>query len=97
MQKLKITTDLKKKIFKAIVGATDYIDAFERLNRLNLKNEQSREIIKIIILLVGNEKNYNLFYKLLLEKLMNFEKGHKYTFHYTIWDNMRIMKMFKEK
>jgi len=97
MQKLKLTTDLKKKIFKAIVGATDFIDAYERINRLNLKKDQAREIIKIIILLVGNEKKYNLFYKLLLERLMEFEKDHKYTYHYTIWDNMRIMNTFKDQ
>lgn len=96
MQKLKLTTDLKKKIFKAIVGATDFIDAYERLNRLNLKKDQAREIIKIIVLLVGSEKKYNQFYKMLLEKLMEFEKDHKYTYHYTIWDNMRIMNTFKD-
>ncbi len=97
MQKLKLTTDLKKKIFKAIVGATDFIDAYERINRLNLKKDQSREIIKIIILLVGSEKIYNQFYKLLLERLIEFEKDHRYTFHYAIWDNMRIMNTFKEQ
>jgi len=97
MQKLKLTTDLKKKIFRAIVGATDFIDAYERLNRLNLKKDQARDIIKIIILLVGSEKKYNQFYKHLLERLMEFDKDHKYTFHYTIWDNMKIMKTFKEQ
>ena len=97
MQKLKLTTDLKKKIFKAIVGSTDYIDAYERVNRLNLKKDQAREIIKIIVLLVGNEKKYNNFYKLLIEKLMQFEKDHKYTYHYTIWDHIRIMDSFKDK
>ena len=97
MQKLKLTTDLKKKIFRAIVGATDFVDAYERLNRLNLKKDQAREIVKIITLLVGSEKKYNPFYKMLLERLMEFEKDHKYTYHYTIWDNMRIMSTFKEQ
>ena len=43
------------------------------------------------------EKKYNNFYKLLIEKLMQFEKDHKYTYHYTIWDHMRIMDSFQER
>ena len=39
-KKYKINTDLKKKIFTAIVTGVDYLDSFEKLMRLNLQNEQ---------------------------------------------------------
>ena len=60
--------------------------------RLNLKRDQAREIIKVIVLLNTEEKCYNPFYKLLLSKLISVDKDHKYTFHYTIWDHMKLLK-----
>ena len=97
MKKLKITTTLKKMIFNAIATSSDINDAFERLMRLNLKREQSREIIKMILLLCAEEKCYNPFYKILLERLMEVDKDHKYTYHYCIWDYMKIFENFKNK
>jgi nucleolar MIF4G domain-containing protein 1 len=97
LKKFKMTTDLKKKIFTAIINSTDYMDAFERLTRLNLKDDQSREIIKIIVILAIEEKCYNPFYKLLIDKLIFVEKAHRYTFHYTIWDQMKIINTFTIK
>lgn len=91
LKKFKITTDLKKKIFISIASSSDCNDAFERLNRLNLKKDQAREIIKIIVLLANEEKCYNPFYRMLLSKLTATEKDHKYTFHYTVWDYLKIM------
>jgi uncharacterized protein with PIN domain len=92
MRKFKMTTDLKKMIFTAIASCSDCSDAFERLMRLNLKRDQAREIVKIIVLLSTEEKCYNPFYKLLLSKLISVDKDHKYTFHYTIWDHMKLLK-----
>jgi nucleolar MIF4G domain-containing protein 1 len=97
LKKFKITTDLKKKIFISIINSLDYLDAFEAVTRLNLKKEQSREIIKLIVLLAIEEKSYNPFYKLLIDKLIFVEKAHKYTFHYTIWDHMKLMENYNTR
>lgn len=32
-----MVTDIKKAVFQAIVGSEDYLEAFEKLNHLNLK------------------------------------------------------------
>jgi len=32
-----MATDIKKAVFQAIVGSEDYLEAFEKLNHLNLK------------------------------------------------------------
>jgi nucleolar MIF4G domain-containing protein 1 len=97
LKKFKITTDLKKKIFVSVINSMDYLDAFEAVTRLNLKKEQSREIIKILVLLAIEEKSYNPFYKLLIDKLIFVDKTHKYTFHYTIWDHMKLMDNYSTR
>ena len=97
MKKMGISTKLKKMIFTNIATSTGVNDAFERLNRLNLNKEQKREIVKMIIKLCVEEPSYNPFYELLMEKLLNFDKDNKYTFHYCIWDYMKIIENFKIK
>ena len=92
-----ISTKLKKMIFTNIATSNGVNDAFERLNRLNLNKEQKREIVKMIIKLCIEEPSYNPFYEMLMEKILNFDKDNKYTFHYAIWDYMKIMENFKIK
>ena len=97
MKKMGISTKLKKMIFVNIVTSNGVNDAFERLSRLNLNKEQKREIIKMIIKLCIEEPSYNPFYQLLMEKLLSLDKSNKYTFHYCIWDYMKILDNFKIK
>ena len=97
MKKMGISTKLKKMIFTNIATSSGVNDAFERLNRLNLNKEQRREIIKMIIKLCLTEPSYNPFYQILLEKFLNLDKDNKYTFHYCIWDYMKILDNFKIK
>ena len=94
MKKMNISTNLKKMIFTSIVTASHVNDAFERLMRLSLKKEQKREIIKIILQLCSEEKCYNPFYELLLNDLMSIDKNNKYTYHYCIWDYMKIFENY---
>ena len=97
MKKLGIVTGLKKMIFKNIATSNSVNDAFERLCRLNFNKEQKREIIKMIIKLCIEEISYNPFYELLLVKLLSLDKDNKYTFHYCIWDYMKIIDNLKIK
>ena len=96
MKKMNISTNLKKMIFTSILTASDVNDAFERLMRLSLKKEQKREIIKIILQLCSEEKCYNPFYELLLNDLMSVDKNNKYTYHYCIWDYMKIFENYSQ-
>ncbi len=96
MKKMNISTNLKKMIFTSIVTASDVNDAFERLMRLSLKKEQKREIIKIILQLCSEEKCYNPFYEFLLNDLMSVDKNNKYTYHYCIWDYMKIFENYNQ-
>ena len=95
MKKLGISTGLKKMIFTNIATSNNVNDAFERLCRLNLNKEQKREIIKMIVKLCIEEPSYNPFYQLLLVKLLTLDKDNKYTYHYCVWDYMKIFDTFK--
>ena len=95
MKKLGISTGLKKMIFTNIATSNNVNDAFERLCRLNLNKEQKREIIKMIVKLCIEEPSYNPFYQMLLNKLLTMDKDNKYTYHYCVWDYMKIFENFK--
>lgn len=73
-KKQHMNTDIKKAVFQAIVGAEDYIQAFENCTRLNLKKQQEREIIKVLVHCCVNEKGvFNKFYALLAQRLCRYQ------------------------
>ncbi len=45
----RMTTPVKKAVFSILMSSEDYLDAFEKLLRLNLKNKQDREIIHVLV------------------------------------------------
>lgn len=50
------------------------MDGFDKLLRLGLKSQQEREIIHIIVDLCLQEKKYNPFYMLLLQKFCLYHR-----------------------
>jgi nucleolar MIF4G domain-containing protein 1 len=52
----------------------DEMDAFEKLLKLGLKDQQEREIMHIAILCCMREKTYNPYYALLIDKFCVFHK-----------------------
>ena len=88
-----MNTDIKKAVFQAIVSAEDYVQAFENLTRLNLKKQQEREIIKVLVHCCVQEKNlFNKFYGLLAQRLVKFDQqSYKYSLKYTLWDYLKTL------
>jgi nucleolar MIF4G domain-containing protein 1 len=68
-----MVTDIKKAVFQAIVGSEDYLEAFEKLNSLNLKKTQQREIVRVLLHCCLNEKTYNKYYTLLAQRFIQFD------------------------
>lgn len=65
-KKMHMNTEIKRAVFQAIMGAEDYMQAFENCIKLNLKKEQEREIIKVLLHCCLKEKtSFNKFYALL--------------------------------
>ncbi|CAB0038348.1 unnamed protein product [Trichogramma brassicae] len=70
----RMNTDVRKNIFCILMTAEDYLDAFEKLNHLGLKDSQEREIINVILSCCMQEKNFNPYYAVLLKKFNDFHK-----------------------
>ena len=85
-----MVTDVKKAVFQAIVQSEDYLQAFEQLNRLNLKKTQQREIIRVLFHCCLSEKTFNTFYALLCQRYVKFDQqNYRYTVKYVIWDYLK--------
>ncbi|KAK0429481.1 hypothetical protein QR680_011401 [Steinernema hermaphroditum] len=96
-KKAKMNTELRKTIFCTMMSASDDNDAFERLLKLSLKDQQEREIIHISIMCLMRESSYNPFYCSLVDQFCNYHKRFKTTVQYAIWDRMRELSDFKLK
>ncbi|KAL6956520.1 hypothetical protein U1Q18_042439 [Sarracenia purpurea var. burkii] len=84
-----MNTDVRRAIFCVIMSGEDYIDAFEKLLRLNLQGKQDREIMRVLVDCCLQEKVFNKYYSVLAMKLCSHDKNHKITLQYCIWDHYK--------
>ena len=52
----------------------DYLDAFEKLMHLGLKNQLERELVHVTVYCCLHEKKYNPYYGLVLSKLCSEDR-----------------------
>ncbi|KAJ9545885.1 hypothetical protein OSB04_025592 [Centaurea solstitialis] len=83
----RMNTDARRAIFCIIMSGDDYIDAFEKLLRLDLQGKQDREIMRVLVECCLQEKVFNKYYCVLASKLCSHDKNHKFTLQYCIWDH----------
>eukprot|EP00842_Homolaphlyctis_polyrhiza_P006315 jgi/Hompol1/6685/HPOL_002820-RA len=87
----KMNTDIRRSIFVILMSSEDFLDAFERLLRLNLKDKQERDIVRVIVHCCTQEKMYNPYYALVAEQFCKHAHGFKITIQYAIWDALKAM------
>ncbi|KAF0396836.1 ARM repeat-containing protein [Gigaspora margarita] len=85
----KMNTDVRRSIFVVLMSSEDYIDAFERLLKLGLKEVQAREIPRVLLHCCGNENTHNPYYSLIAQRLCDYDHSFKVTFKYCLWDFLR--------
>nr|XP_022293995.1 nucleolar MIF4G domain-containing protein 1-like isoform X1 [Crassostrea virginica] len=95
-RKQRMNTDVRKNIFCVIMSSQDYIDGFDKLLRLGLKNQQEREIIHIIVDLCLQEKKFNPFYMLLLQKFCLYHRRFQMSTQFLMWDKFKDMKKLSQ-
>lgn len=76
----RMNTDVRKNIFCILMTAEDYLDAFEKLHHLGLKDRQEREIIYVILNCCLQEKKFNPYYAVLLQKFCESERKYQVSF-----------------
>ncbi|ETL95609.1 hypothetical protein L917_06623 [Phytophthora nicotianae] len=96
-EKQHMNTDVRKKIFVALMGATDCFDAYERLLQLHLKEKQEREIVRVLLHCCGQENKFNKYYLVLAEKLCEMDQRYKFTFQLAFWDIFKQMESLKPR
>jgi nucleolar MIF4G domain-containing protein 1 len=89
--KQRMNTDVRRAIFASVMTASDYQDAFERLMRLNLTDQQEREVVRVLIDCAGQEKGYNPFYAYLAGRLCEYHDKYKFTLQLTYWDVFKLL------
>ncbi|CAN4089360.1 unnamed protein product [Withania somnifera] len=85
----RMNTDARRAIFCVIMSGEDYIDAFEKLLRLDLQGKQDREIMRVLVECCLQEKAFNKYYCALASKLCSHEKNNKFTLQYCLWDHFK--------
>ncbi|KAL8950233.1 MAG: hypothetical protein Q9222_003722 [Ikaeria aurantiellina] len=80
----RMNTDVRRSIFVAIMSATDYNDAFQRLMKLRLRKSQEPEIPKVLIHCAAAEDAYNPYYTLLARRICSDRKL-KMAFQFSLW------------
>ncbi|XP_034495988.1 LOW QUALITY PROTEIN: nucleolar MIF4G domain-containing protein 1 [Ailuropoda melanoleuca] len=91
-RKQRMNTDVRRNIFCTIMTSEDFLDAFEKLLKLRLKEQQEREIVHVLVDCCLQEKTYNPFYAFLAGKFCEHQRGFQMTFQFSIWDKFRDLE-----
>ncbi|XP_069067249.1 nucleolar MIF4G domain-containing protein 1 isoform X2 [Pleurodeles waltl] len=91
-RKQRMNTDIRRNIFCVLMSSEDFLDAFENLLKLGLKDQQEREIVHILIDCCLQEKTYNPFYSFLSAKFCEYDRRFQMTFQFSIWDKFRDLE-----
>ena len=65
-------------------------DAFEKLQRLDLKGKNDREIVRVLVECCGREKVFNPFYSELAAQLCSHNRQFRTTFQFAFWDSFKL-------
>ncbi|AQZ09553.1 SGD1 (YLR336C) [Zygosaccharomyces parabailii] len=91
----RMNTDVRRAIFVSIMSAQDYMDAFTRLEKLNLKNKQAAEIPRVLIHCLVQDSNtngYNPYYALLARRLCEYQHHLAKSFQFLFWDIVKKLE-----
>ncbi|KAG5320029.1 NOM1 protein, partial [Acromyrmex heyeri] len=90
-RKQRMNTDVRRDIFCILMTAEDYLDAFEKIHHLSLKNQQQREVIYVILNCCIQEKKFNPYYAVLAQRLCDSDRKYQLTIQYALWDKLKIL------
>ncbi|KAK3923785.1 Nucleolar MIF4G domain-containing protein 1 [Frankliniella fusca] len=88
----RMNTGVRKDIFCILMTAEDFLDAFEKLLHLNLKNQQRQEIVHVLFDCCLQEKTFNPYYAHLSQKFCDFDRQYQMKFQYCLWDKLKELE-----
>ncbi|XP_043791161.1 nucleolar MIF4G domain-containing protein 1 homolog [Apis laboriosa] len=96
-QKQRMNTDIRKNIFCILMTAEDYLDAFEKLHHLGLKDQQETEIIHVLIHCCLQENKFNPYYAILAQKLCEYNRKYQLAIQCNFWDKLKTLEAYNNK
>lgn len=96
-RKQRMNTDTRKNIFCVLMTAEDYLDAFEKLHHLGLKDQQEREVIHVLIHCCLQESKFNPYYAVLAQKLCEYNRKYQLTIQYALWDKIKTLQDYNSQ
>lgn len=81
----RMNTDIRRAIFISIMSAEDFMDSFMKLEKLNLKKSQKKEIPNILMHCATMESTNNPYYSYLAKKLCD-DHSMRRSFQLNLWD-----------
>ncbi|XP_055631862.1 nucleolar MIF4G domain-containing protein 1 homolog [Toxorhynchites rutilus septentrionalis] len=93
-RKQRMNTDDKRNVFCAIMSAEDYLDAFDKILRLAIKDQ--RVVVSVIIHCCLSEKDYNPYYSVLSQKFCEYDRRYQLAAQFAIWDRLKEIHSLKQ-
>ena len=94
--KQRMNSGIRGQIFCVIMGSVDYMDAFEKLLKLNLRLKQQPEILRVLVHCCLQEKTYNPYYSLVFQKFCDHSREMRYSARIVIWDHLKRVETAEE-
>ncbi|KAM4859087.1 LOW QUALITY PROTEIN: nucleolar MIF4G domain-containing protein 1 [Thomomys bottae] len=91
-RKQRMNPNVRRNTFCTIMTSEDFLDAFEKLLKLGLKEQQEREVAHVLTDCCLQDKTYYPFYAILASKLCSYEQRLQMTFQFGIWDKFQNLK-----
>lgn len=86
----RMNTDDRRNVFCILMSAEDYLDAFERILHLAIKDQ--RTIIAVILHCCLNEAIFNPYYAVLTQKFCDFDRKYQLAVQFALWDRIKDLK-----
>jgi nucleolar MIF4G domain-containing protein 1 len=80
-----MNTNVRRAIFSVVMAATDYIDAFDRLCKLNLGEKQDPQVLRVILHCCAQEGAFNPYYAGLLCHICSTDRRWGFTLRVVLW------------
>ncbi|KAL6939872.1 hypothetical protein ACO0RG_003720 [Hanseniaspora osmophila] len=89
----RMNTELRRSLFVSVMSAQDFMDAFTKIEKLNLKNKQSLEIPRVVLHCATVDDNgFNPFYSVLSSKLSEYNHNVVKGLQFQFWN---VIKRFE--
>lgn len=96
-RKMRMNTDTRKVIFCAVMSSSDYMEAFEKLVKLDIKSPmKEREAAFVLTLCCIKEPQVNPFYPKVAAKLCRQDRKFRMSVQCSIWDRLSSIVEGKE-